>query len=208
MHWGRCYNRRTDEMNKLLLKNDLGSSRQIHIVQGDITIEEVDAIVNAANSQLKHGGGVAGALVRRGGPVIQSESNAWVREHGPVIHESPAYTSGGNLPARYIIHAVGPVWGVGEEEEKLHDAIWGSLNLADDLQIHSIAFPAISTGIFGFPKSLAAQIIFSTILEYFEKHPRSGIEIIRLTLYDQETVDVFLQVWNSTFNPPKEISAS
>lgn len=193
-------------MNRSLLKTELGPGRQIHIVQGDITVEQVDAIVNAANSQLQHGGGVAGAILRRGGPDIQSESNAWVRDHGPVKHGSPAYTKGGNLHAHYVIHAVGPIWGEGKEEENLRAAILGTLKQADDLQVRSIAFPAISTGIYGFPKLIAAHIFYNSMFTYFEQHPQSGIAIIRLTLFDQETADIFLQVWYSDFGPTKEIS--
>jgi O-acetyl-ADP-ribose deacetylase (regulator of RNase III) len=190
-------------MNSPLLKTELVPGRQFHIDQGDITVEQVDAIVNAANSQLQHGGGVAGAILRRGGPAIQSESNAWVRNNGPVKHESPAYTTGGNLDANYVIHAVGPIWGEGKEEEKLRATILGTLKQADHLQVRSIAFPAISTGIFGFPKSLAARIFYNSMFTYFEQRPQSGIEVIRLTLYDQETADIFLQVWHSSLGPSR-----
>jgi O-acetyl-ADP-ribose deacetylase (regulator of RNase III) len=193
-------------MNQLIAEHDLDSRRQLHIVQGDITLENVDAIVNAANSQLNHGGGVAGAIVKRGGTEIQSESNAWVREHGFVKHDSPAFTSAGKLRSRYVIHAVGPVWGEGNEDEKLRAAFWGSLRLGDSLQIRSIAFPALSTGIFGFPKSQAAEIFYRTVQEYFEEFPLSGLEIVRLTLFDQETVDIFLKVWESKFNFQSMIS--
>lgn len=139
-------------MNCLLDETVLPSGQTLQFVQGDITAESTDAIVNAANKHLQHGAGVAGAILRRGGQVIQRESDAWIQAHGNVSHAAPAWTSGGNLACRIVIHAVGPVWGDGDEEKKLANAIIGSLRLADELGLHSIAFPAISTGIFGFPK--------------------------------------------------------
>src|SRR5574340_23751 len=139
-------------MGAVLREHLLGNGGRLQLVEGDITAEQVDAIVNAANSHLLHGGGLAGALVRHGGDVIQQESNAWVRAHGPVSHTRPAWTSAGRLPARYILHAVGPVWGEGDEDSKLSAAVQGSLSLADELGLVSLALPAISTGIFGFPK--------------------------------------------------------
>jgi len=172
------------------------SGQELQIAQGDITDETVDAIVNAANSHLHHGAGVAGAIVRRGGPKVQAESNQWVQEHGPVTHAEPAYTHAGTLPCRYIIHAVGPVWGEnGDEQEKLEAAILGSLRLADHLGIESIAFPAISTGIFGFPKLCAAEVFLFAIRDYFTLNPASTLKLVRLVLFDQETLQAFLKAW-------------
>lgn len=172
------------------------SGKFIEIVQGDLTQETLDAIVNAANSSLQHGGGVAAAIVRKGGYQIQEESNAWVRAHGLVQHSKPAQTYAGNLPCRYIIHAVGPIWGEGNEDAKLAAAINGSLSLADQLELTSLAFPAISTGIFGFPKDRAAHIFFNTIQSHFEEHPQSSLQLIRLTLYDNPTLQVFLTAFS------------
>jgi O-acetyl-ADP-ribose deacetylase (regulator of RNase III) len=185
-------------MNRVLREAKLESGQLLQIVQGDLTQENVGAIVNAANERLKHGGGVAGAIVRRGGRVIQSESDQWVQEHGPVSHSEPAYTHGGDLPAQYIIHAVGPVWGSGDEDAKLDAAVQGSLRVADELDLASVAFPAISTGIFGFPKDRAARVILHAILDYFEANLESDLEKIRLTLYDQPSVDTFIEVWESS----------
>jgi putative ATPase len=182
-------------MSQTLLIHTFPSGQVIQLVQGDLTSESVDAIVNAANSHLQHGGGVAGAIVRRGGSEIQVESDAWVREHGPVTHADPAYTRAGRLPSKYVIHAVGPVWGEGNEDNKLSVAIGGSLKLADRLELSSIALPAISTGIFGFPKERAAGIIFAAIESYFSQNPASGLKQVRLTLLDQPTAEAFLQVW-------------
>jgi len=183
-------------MNTILLERKLLSGQVIQIVQGDITSEEVDAIVNAANEHLQHGGGVAWAISKKGGPAIQKESDTWIREHGPVSHAQPAWTSGGLLPAKYVIHAVGPVWGDGDEDKKLYEAVAGSLHIADELKCSSIALPAISTGIFGFPKDRAAGIIFSAIEKYFEDNS-SKLKVVKMTLFDQATVDVFINSWRS-----------
>lgn len=178
-------------MNDVLAERTLPSGAAIQIVHGDITAEETDAIVNAANAHLMHGAGVAGAIVRKGGPVIQQESDAWVRAHGPVSHARPAWTSGGRMPAKYVIHAVGPVWGVGDEDAKLAAAVQGSLAVADELGCTSISLPALSTGIFGFPKERAAGVILSAIEQYFSEHT-SGIRAVRLVLFDESTLEAFL----------------
>jgi O-acetyl-ADP-ribose deacetylase (regulator of RNase III) len=181
-------------MNTILVERKLPTNQIIQIVQGDITAEAVDAIVNAANDRLQHGGGVAWAISNKGGASIQRESDLWIRQHGPVPHSHPAWTSGGNLPAKNVIHAVGPVWGDGNEDQKLSDAVIGTLQVADELKCSSIAMPAISTGIFGFPKERAAGIILSAIDVYFEG-TRSGIKIVKIVLLDQSTVDAFLKHW-------------
>ena len=106
-------------MNTSIIEKKLPSDQIIQLVQGDITEEDVDAIVNAANEHLQHGGGVAGTISKKGGRIIQKESDDWVQKHGPVSHSHPAWTSGGLLPAKYVIHAVGPVWGDGDEDNKL-----------------------------------------------------------------------------------------
>lgn len=189
-------------MNKVVRTHSYPDGLQLEIVHGDLTQEQVDAIVNAANEMLAHGGGIAAAIVRRGGTVIQEESRRWVREHGPVSHAEPAYTTAGSLPARYVIHAVGPVWGSGDEDKKLAAAIRGSLNLADRLELRSIALPAISTGIFGYPVHLAAGVFLSTIDDYAQRRqPAQTLRQIRLILYDQPTLDAFLAAYDDHFRP-------
>jgi O-acetyl-ADP-ribose deacetylase len=180
-------------MNTLLKEHRLSTGQTLKIVQGDITTEEVDAIVNAANEHLQHGGGVAWAISKRGGPTIQRESDEWIRAKGEVSHVHPAWTSGGLLPARFVIHAVGPVWGEGDEDAKLSVAVTGTLRVADELGLISIAFPAISTGIYGFPKERAARVILEAIERYFEENALSGINVIKLVLFDKAAVDAFLQ---------------
>jgi O-acetyl-ADP-ribose deacetylase (regulator of RNase III) len=184
-------------MSEILREKTFPGGQKLQIAQGDITLEPVDAIVNAANAQLLHGGGVAWAILRRGGEAIQRESDEWVRRYGPVTHEKPAYTGGGLLPCKYVIHAVGPIWGTGDEEYKLAAAVRGSLDCAAELKLTSIALPAISTGIFGFPKELAAGIIFAEIERYFAQHADSTLKLVRLTLFDAPTVDAFLKNWDA-----------
>jgi O-acetyl-ADP-ribose deacetylase (regulator of RNase III) len=182
-------------MSALLFEIKLPGGQSLQIAQGDLTLETVDAIVNAANEHLQHGGGVAWAIVKRGGDVIQDESDAWIRQRGLVSHSHPAWTSGGRLPSKFVIHAVGPVWGDGEEDSKLSAAVTGSLRVADELNCASIALPAVSTGIFGFPKDRAANVIRKAIEDYFASTPESGVKIVKLVLFDQATVDAFLGAW-------------
>lgn len=179
-------------MTETRAETAFSAGQRLEIVHGDITAENVDAIVNAANAQLVHGGGIAGAIVRKGGEIIQIESDRWIEKHGPVDHSAPAYTSAGRLPCKYVIHAVGPYWGQGNEDARLHDAITGSLLRAEEWDLHSIALPAISTGIFGFPRERAAPIFFNAIRAFFEEHPSSKLRLVRLVIIDKLTLDVFL----------------
>jgi O-acetyl-ADP-ribose deacetylase len=183
-------------VNTVLAERLLPTGQTIQIAQGDITAETTDAIVNAANEYLQHGAGVAGAIARKGGLAIQKESEAWVHKNGTVSHSKPAWTSGGNLAAKYVIHAVGPVWGDGDEDAKLAAAIQGSLEVAETLNCSSISFPAISTGIFGFPKERAAGVIFSAIENYFLLR-RSGIRLVKLVLFDESAINAFMGAWTS-----------
>ncbi|MEM2247823.1 MAG: macro domain-containing protein [Thermoproteota archaeon] len=162
---------------------------KIQLVKGDITKIKADAIVNAANSWLKHGGGVAGAIVREGGRIIQEESDRIVRERGPVKVGEAVYTSAGSLNAKYVIHAVGPRMGEGNEDEKLRNATWNSLKLAEQLGLNSIVFPAISTGVFGYPKDKCAQVMLKTIKDYVLSGGK--LKEIMICLYDDETYRIF-----------------
>jgi len=159
----------------------------IELVKGDITELEVDAIVNAANSRLKMGGGVAGAILRKGGWSIQEECDkiGYCPVGGAVI------TGAGRLKARYVIHAVGPRMGEGDEDRKLRDATLNSLKLAEKHGVKSIAFPAISTGIFGFPKDRCAKIMLRTAVDYLKAG--SNIERVIFCLYDDKTYQIFAE---------------
>ncbi len=172
------------------------NGQSLELVQGDLTEQEVDVIVNAANEYLQHGGGVAGAIVRKGGRIIQEESDRWIQDHGRISHAAPAYTTGGNLPCKYVVHAVGPVWGMNNADERLATAVFASLRLAESLGAHSIALPAISTGTFGFPKDRAAHVILHAICEYYRQNPQSQLGLVRLTLFDRETLDAFERIWD------------
>jgi len=169
----------------------------IRLVKGDITRLKVDAIVNAANSWLRHGGGVAAAIVRAGGKIIQEESNRIVEKRGPVRVGEAVYTTAGSLEAKYVIHAVGPRMGEGSEDEKLRSATLSSLRLAERLGLESIAFPAISTGVFGYPRDKCAQVMLRAIKEYVSSGGRMR-EII-LCLYDEKTYRVFEEALWKTF---------
>ena len=180
-------------MGQQVAEHVMESGVVLRLIHGDLTEEAVDAIVNAANAQLAHGGGVAGAIVRKGGQSIQTESRDWVRTHGPVAHGSPAITSAGRLPCRYVIHAVGPVWGEGEEQSKLRAAVTGALTVAAQHGLKSLALPAISTGIFGFPKELGAQVILDAIVDFFEHSSSASLREVRVTLIDKPTVSIFAE---------------
>lgn len=167
----------------------LGGRRILRIKKKDLTEEEVDAIVNAANSYLQHGGGVAGAIVHKGGKIIQEESN----KIGYVPVGSVAVTSAGSLKAKYVIHAVGPRWGEGNEDEKLRSAVYNSLRKAQELGLRSISLPAISSGIFGFPKKRCVEIIVKTIIEFFKENKESTLEVVNCCNIDDFTYNLFLK---------------
>jgi len=158
----------------------------IELVQGDITEQNTEAIVNAANAQLILGGGVAGAIRKKGGPSIQQECN----EIGGTYVGGAVITTAGNLKASYVIHAVGPRMGEGDEDNKLANATFNSLKVADQHELSSIAFPAISTGIFGFPIERCAKIMLKTTVEYVQG-PMTNLKKIIFCLWDNTAFDIF-----------------
>ncbi len=163
----------------------------LELCQGNIATMETDAIVNAANRNLSHGGGVAAAIASQGGPEIQQESDAWVSKHGQVLTGSVAITGAGRLAAKYVIHAVGPVYdGTYRSATKLASAVRSSLALADEHNLKSIALPAISTGIFGYPLSAAAGVMLSEAVEYLEGE--TGLERVVFCLYEPMAFDGFV----------------
>ncbi|NIM58339.1 MAG: O-acetyl-ADP-ribose deacetylase [Candidatus Aminicenantes bacterium] len=161
------------------------NNKKLKLVEGNIVLLDVEAIVNAANSSLILGGGVAGAIRTYGGPSIQEECN----RIGPIRVGEAALTNAGDLKAKYVIHAAGPVSGEGEEEEKLRNATLNSLKIAKEKKIKDIAFPAISTGIFGFPIERCSQIMLKEAMEFLENHDYPQ-EII-FCLYGTEAYSVF-----------------
>ena len=138
------------------------SNSILELTEGDITEMQTDAVVNAANAQLILGGGVAGAIRSKGGPAIQQECN----KIGSTFVGGAVITTAGNLKAKFVIHAVGPRMGKDAEDQKLKNATLNSLKLADERGLKSITFPAISTGIFGFPIKRCAEIMLQTTIEY------------------------------------------
>jgi O-acetyl-ADP-ribose deacetylase (regulator of RNase III) len=157
-----------------------GATLELH--QGDITAQAVDAIVNAANSHLAGGGGVDGAIHRRGGPAIMAETDARYPDGCPT--GSAVISTAGNLGARHVIHAVGPVWGGGRrgEADLLAGAYRRSLELAIEHDCRSIALPALSTGAYGYPMDLAARVALATAIEFLRQHGRP--ELVRFVLFD------------------------
>ncbi len=162
----------------------------LELVEGDITRQDTEAIVNAANEQLRVGGGVDGAINRAGGPKIQEEA----RKIGHCPTGRAVLTTGGNLMAKYVIHTVGPIYrgGTSGEPELLASAYRESLKLASAKGIKSLAFPSVSTGVYGYPVADAARIALGTVKEYLAQHPE--IELVRFVLFGKPTYDAYAQV--------------
>ena len=159
----------------------------LEVVQGDITQQETEAIGNAANSALAGGGGVDGAIHRAGGPAIMAELSA---KYKGCPTGSAVITGGGNLKASYVIHAVGPRYsGSAKDAELLSGAYRKSLELCTQNKISSVAFPSISTGIYGYPVEEASQIAIKTVMSYLKDHPE--IKLVRFVLFDSNTYRVY-----------------
>ena len=151
---------------------------------GDLTSMAVDAVVNAANNELRHGGGIALAIARAGGPVIDEESAEWVATYGPLEPGVAALTSAGLMPARYVIHVAGPIYTAGQDNETLlATAVLASMDLADDIEASTMAIPAISAGIYGYPADEATAIIAQSVAEYLSADETS-LRAVRLVGYD------------------------
>ena len=170
-------------------------SAVIRIVAGDLTRQKVDAVVNAANPSLMGGGGVDGAIHRAGGPSILEECKAVVTAIGRLDTGKAVVTTGGSLPARRVIHTVGPVWrgGGAGESALLTSAFRSSLAAADGENLGSVAFPAISTGVYGYPAAEAARVALAAIRDYLEEGSR--LREVRIVLFDAEAV----RIWELAF---------
>jgi len=155
------------------------------LVKGDITDQDVDAIVNAANAQLVLGSGVAGTIREKGGDSIQEECDRL----GGTYVGGAVMTGGGNLKAKHVIHAVGPRMGEGDEDTKLRNATMNSLLLAEEHDLKSVAFPAISTGVFGFPVGKCAEIMLTIVVEFLKRPTK--LEKVVFCLWDQDTYSIF-----------------
>ncbi|HAW50388.1 TPA: O-acetyl-ADP-ribose deacetylase [bacterium] len=164
---------------------------RIKVVLGDITEQKVDVIVNAANPSLMGGGGVDGAIHRKGGPSILEECKQIIKKIGHLATGKAVITKGGNLPAKYVIHTVGPIWGGGsyDEEEVLRSSYQESLRLAKENNLKRVAFPSISTGAYGYPKELAAPVAVSAVSDFLDKNPE--IDEVRFVLFNNDTYSVY-----------------
>ncbi len=172
----------------------------LSLVEGDITTQDCDAIVNAANSGLLGGGGVDGAIHRAGGSRILDECKAIRAKQGGCPTGEAVITTGGNLKARYVIHTVGPVWhgGSSNEDTMLRNAYRNSLRLAVENNVHTIAFPSISTGVYGFPIERASRIAFDTVQKFVKEY--QSIEEVRLIAFSQNDFDVYRPLFESSSN--------
>ncbi len=166
----------------------------LSIIQGDITVQKTDAIVNAANSGLMGGGGVDGAIHRAGGPSILEECKQIIKKQDRLPTGKAVITTGGNLPAKYVIHTVGPVWHGGNsgEPELLASAYRESLALAASNNLESVSFPSISTGVYGYPVDKAASVAISTVKDFL-KNGETSIKIIIFVLFDSRTYSAYAQ---------------
>jgi O-acetyl-ADP-ribose deacetylase (regulator of RNase III) len=167
------------------------NSTTISLLRADITTQETEAIVNAANSSLMGGGGVDGAIHRAGGPLILEECKAVRARQGPLPPGEAVLTSGGRLKARYVLHTVGPVWqgGSANEDALLADCYRSCLQLAVAKGIHSIAFPSISTGAYGFPAGRAATIAFSTVAEFVRS--TGALDEVRFVVFSESDMEIY-----------------
>lgn len=189
---------REEAMGSLKKEESMDADRRgcvIRLVKGDITKQEVDALVNAANTSLSGGGGVDGAIHRAGGPAIMEACDQIRNERGGIATGEAVATSAGKLPAAYIIHTAGPVWHGGNNgEERLLDKCYRScLKLADQLGLQSLAFPNISTGIYGFPKLQAAEIAINSVVSYLRQHPVSLREVC-FVCFDEDNYQQYRQL--------------
>ncbi|HSK21967.1 MAG TPA: macro domain-containing protein [Egicoccus sp.] len=173
------------------MERHIGQTRVVALT-GDLTAQQVDAIVNAANTELQHGGGVAGALSRAAGPSLQAESDAWVREHGPLTDGTAAVTAAGELPSQVVVHVAGPVYRAGRDdnESRLRAAVVAALDATAGHGLRSVAFPAISAGIYGYPRPEATRVLVEAVGDWLTDHP-DLLDEIRLVGFDDAARDDF-----------------
>ncbi len=177
--------------NRVLVERRFAGGGVFQVVEGNLLAEPVDAIVNAANGRLAHGGGVAGVISRAAGPALQQASDRLVAERGVLPTGAAAATTAGKLPYRGVIHAVGPRQGEGDEEAKLARAIGAALGCADDAGWRSVSFPAVSAGIFAVPLAVCARAYWRAVRDWFEAPAGGGrkVSLVRLCLRDEETIE-------------------
>jgi O-acetyl-ADP-ribose deacetylase len=182
--------RRNEGRSKIQTKKaGFGIGSKVILIEGDLTEMDTDAIVNAANNDLQHGGGLAGAIRRKGGEIIQQESN----QIGTIPVGGAAITSGGKLKARYVIHAASMELGGRTSAADLRSSTAHSLRIATEKGLKTIAFPAVGTGIAQFPIDQCAEIMLREVVEHLERG--SSLEKIYFVLFDKEALDTFQKVW-------------
>ncbi|HSD27488.1 MAG TPA: macro domain-containing protein [Vicinamibacteria bacterium] len=164
--------------------------RVFEVVTGDLLSEPVDAIVNAANGHLAHGGGVAAAIARAAGPALVEQGDGIVAASGPVGVGEAVVTTAGRLPFKGVIHAVGPHHGVGREEERLAQALRAAFQRAHEHGWSSVSFPAVSSGIFAVPLEVCARAYVRAVRSFFADHPETSLRTIRLCLMPGPLVDL------------------
>eukprot|EP01121_Diplochlamys_sp_Union-15-3_P003850 TRINITY_DN13785_c0_g1_i1.p1 TRINITY_DN13785_c0_g1~~TRINITY_DN13785_c0_g1_i1.p1 ORF type:complete len:250 (+),score=41.38 TRINITY_DN13785_c0_g1_i1:2-751(+) len=192
----RCYRTKVLTDSQIKCKKVLQSGHIVSVRQGDITEENVEVVVNAANGLLRHSGGLAKAIVDTGGEVIQLESDAIIiKNKGSIGVGMVAVTTGGNLPAKFVIHAVGPKYKDGQqnESEYLKSAVRRSLETARERNWKSIAIPAISSGIYGYPKDECAEVIIQAVDDFCHNNENRSPKDIRLLNFDHPTVEAFVR---------------
>jgi O-acetyl-ADP-ribose deacetylase (regulator of RNase III) len=168
------------------------ADRMFQVVRGDLLKEPVDAIVNAANGRLAHGGGVAGIIARAAGPALQAECDRIVRARGPLPAGSAVVSGAARLPFKGVIHAVGPRQGEGEEEQKLVRALDAAFRCAHDAGWGALSFPAVSSGIFAVPLPVCARAYDSAVRAWYEAQPAGPLRLIRLCLRDEQVIEAVL----------------
>lgn len=180
-------------MSAAILHREVGAQgAEFLVVRGNLLEEPVDAVVNAANGRLAHGGGVAGILSRAAGPALQEESDRIVRERGPLPTGSAAITGAGRLPFKAVVHAVGPRLGEGDEAALLLQALTAAFEQADAAGCASLSFPAVSSGIFAVPLEVCARAYLRAAREWLARSPLPALKTLRLCLRDQPLVDAVL----------------
>jgi len=174
----------------VIAREEYPGGRAFEVVTGDLLKEPVDAIVNAANGHLAHGGGVAAAIARAAGPALEEEGDRIVAQRGPIPVGEAVVTTAGRLSFKGVIHAVGPHQGLGREEERLAQALQAAFLRAHERSWASVSFPAVSSGIFAVPLDVCARAYVRAVRGFFAAHPDTSLRTVRLCLFDGPLVDL------------------
>lgn len=181
----------------MIAREEHSGGRVFEVVTGDLLEEPVDAIVNAANGHLAHGGRVAASIARAAGPLLEEEGDRIVAERGPIPVGEAVVTTAGRLPFKGVIHAVGPHQGLGREEERLVQALQAAFLRAHERGWTSVSFPAVSSGIFAVPLDVCARAYVRAVRGFFVAHPDTSLRTVRLCLFDGPLVDLVKQELSS-----------